>query len=139
MQRSALCRSWRELSNEYLLAKFGFDTAENEPFKVCPLSVYRSPRWRTRRTTASCATASGPARPRALATRLHRPILMILCPFLKWRGKNSVSKIKRRPQGTASVSSCSSEISGPFSILPRLRKLQFQVDYNFEAFVQRVS
>ena len=31
MQRSALCRSRRELSNEYLLAKFGFDTAENEP------------------------------------------------------------------------------------------------------------
>ena len=28
---SALCRSWRELSNEYLLAKFDFDTAENEP------------------------------------------------------------------------------------------------------------
>ena len=33
-------------SNEYLLAKFGFDTAENEPCKVCPLSAYRSPRWR---------------------------------------------------------------------------------------------
>ena len=32
------------VSNEYLLAKFGFDTAENEPCKVCPLSVYRSPR-----------------------------------------------------------------------------------------------
>ena len=31
-------------SNEYLLAKFGFDTAENEPFQVCPLSAYRSPR-----------------------------------------------------------------------------------------------
>ena len=31
VQRSALCRSGRELSNEYLLAKFGFDTAENEP------------------------------------------------------------------------------------------------------------
>ena len=31
MQRSALCRSRRELSNAYLLAKFGFDTAENEP------------------------------------------------------------------------------------------------------------
>ena len=44
MQRSALCRSRRELSNAYLLAKFGFDTAENEPCKVCPLSVYRSPR-----------------------------------------------------------------------------------------------
>ena len=32
VQRSALCRSRRELSNEYLLAKFGFDTAENEPY-----------------------------------------------------------------------------------------------------------
>ena len=28
----SLCRSRRELSNEYLLAKFGFDTAENEPY-----------------------------------------------------------------------------------------------------------
>ena len=36
-----MCRSRRELSNAYLLAKFGFDTAENEPFQVCPLSVYR--------------------------------------------------------------------------------------------------
>ena len=37
MQKSALCRSRRELSNidpnsnEYLLAKIGVDTAENEP------------------------------------------------------------------------------------------------------------
>ena len=44
MQTSALCRSRRELSKEYLFAKFGFDTAENEPCKVCPLSAYRSPR-----------------------------------------------------------------------------------------------
>ena len=29
------CRSRQELSNEYLLAKFGFDTAESEPLKVC--------------------------------------------------------------------------------------------------------
>ena len=36
MQRSALCRSRRELSNAYFLAKFGFDTAENEP---CQLRV----------------------------------------------------------------------------------------------------
>ena len=36
MQRTALCRSRRELSNAYLLAKFGFDTAEKEPCKVCP-------------------------------------------------------------------------------------------------------
>ena len=32
--RSALCRSRREPSNAYLLAKFGFDTAENEPFTI---------------------------------------------------------------------------------------------------------
>ena len=34
MQRSALCRSRRELSNAYLLAKNGVDTAENEPIKI---------------------------------------------------------------------------------------------------------
>ena len=39
------CRSRQELSNEYFLAKFGFDTAENQPRKVCPLSAYRSPRF----------------------------------------------------------------------------------------------
>ena len=30
VQRSALCRSRRELSNAYFHAKFGFDTADNE-------------------------------------------------------------------------------------------------------------
>ena len=45
VQRSALCRSRRELSNAYLLAKFGFDTFENQPCKVCPLSAYRSLRF----------------------------------------------------------------------------------------------
>ena len=34
VQRSALCRSRRDLSNEYLLAKIGVDTAENEPLEV---------------------------------------------------------------------------------------------------------
>ena len=34
MQRSGLCRSRRELSNAYLLAKIGVDTAENEPLEV---------------------------------------------------------------------------------------------------------
>ena len=29
-----VCRSCQELSNEYVLAKIGFDTAESEPFKV---------------------------------------------------------------------------------------------------------
>ena len=37
MQRSALCRSRRELSNAYFLAKFDIDTAENEPCQVCLL------------------------------------------------------------------------------------------------------
>ena len=37
MQRSALGRSRREPSNAYLLASFCFDTAENEPCKVCPI------------------------------------------------------------------------------------------------------
>ena len=53
VQRSALCRFRRELSNAYFLAKFGFDTAEylqflkiirstaaaaeNELRKVCPI------------------------------------------------------------------------------------------------------
>ena len=32
--RSGLCRSRRELSNEYLLAKIGVDTADNEPLEV---------------------------------------------------------------------------------------------------------
>ena len=42
VQRSALCRSRRELSNAYLLAKIGFDTAENEPGKVSPIE-WRAP------------------------------------------------------------------------------------------------
>ena len=56
MQRSALCRSRRKLSNAYLLAKFGFDTAENEPSKVC-----RSPpRVRPRTSPARPLAPSGP-------------------------------------------------------------------------------
>ena len=34
VQRSALCRPRRELSNAYLLAKIGVDTAENKPLEV---------------------------------------------------------------------------------------------------------
>ena len=49
VQTSALCRSRRELANAYFVAKFGFDTEENEACKVCPLSAYRSPRYRHRR------------------------------------------------------------------------------------------
>ena len=34
VQRSVLCRSRQELSNTYLVAKIGFDPAENGPLKV---------------------------------------------------------------------------------------------------------
>ena len=55
-----MCRTRRELSNKYLLAKFGFDTAENEPCEVCPIGAVpivlgAPPR----------AAADGPARRRA--------------------------------------------------------------------------
>ena len=33
-------RSRQEVSNEYLLANIGFDTAENEPLKVCGSLTY---------------------------------------------------------------------------------------------------
>ena len=42
VQRSALCRSRRELSNAYLLAKFGLDTAENVRFTSQPASRERA-------------------------------------------------------------------------------------------------
>ena len=40
MPRSVLCISRCELSNEYFLAKIGFDAAENATCKICPFSVY---------------------------------------------------------------------------------------------------
>ena len=63
MQRSALCRSRRALSNdpnskEYLLAKIDFDTAENEPCEACPLSAYyyyyKSPRFESATCGLEC-------------------------------------------------------------------------------------
>ena len=72
VQRSALCRSRRELSNAFLVAKFGFDTAENEPSKVyhptLPIFKQRAvgqPARGTRRSRA-CGRC-GSARPRRRA------------------------------------------------------------------------
>ena len=45
VQQRSSCKSRRERNNEYLLAKIGFDTAENEPCKVCPLKVPKSFRY----------------------------------------------------------------------------------------------
>ena len=39
VQRSALCRSRRELSNTYFFAKVLFDTAENKPCEVCRIPL----------------------------------------------------------------------------------------------------
>ena len=41
VQRSASCRSRRELSNAYFLATFAFDAAEHEPCKVWPIAAPR--------------------------------------------------------------------------------------------------
>ena len=49
VQRSALCRSRRELPHEYLVAKVGFDTAENEPSRLVRCLAGRSPRHREER------------------------------------------------------------------------------------------
>ena len=67
VQRSALCRSRRELSNEYSLAKIGVDTAENEPLEVwakIQFTIHFTPYWhRARRAhPAGAAAAGGPAR-----------------------------------------------------------------------------
>ena len=64
-------RSRRELSNEKLLAKFGFDPAENEPCKVCPIELAGAwhrrrhgelPRAATRRAAAEEAAAGAGSR-----------------------------------------------------------------------------
>ena len=63
-----MCRSRRELSNAYLLAKFGFDTAENEPSKVC----------RPRRPSKRCPARTTSAPPARLCLQL--PQLTISFP-----------------------------------------------------------
>ena len=67
MQRNALCRSRRELSNEYYLAKFGLDTAENEPSQVCPTE--RPTDGREPRAAACCNLAAQPAAHDAMRSR----------------------------------------------------------------------
>ena len=52
----------QEFSNEYFLAKFGFDTAENEPCQVCP-----TPR------NAAAIRAGRDGRPQALGPGPRHP------------------------------------------------------------------
>ena len=61
VQRSALCRSRRELSNAYFIAKFGFGTAENEPCQVWPIeSPLREGVGRQVPGTGNVGRAAGP-------------------------------------------------------------------------------
>ena len=71
MQRSALCRSRRELSNAYFVAKFGLDTAENEPCKVCPTEQCSSQR--ALKAVGTPAAAAGPLLSESPAKEPHGP------------------------------------------------------------------
>ena len=75
VQKSALCRSRRELSNAYFLAKFGFDTAENEPCQVChwPAGTSEPGSWRS-------APPRGPARPPSFFFAASRPAVLSPAP-----------------------------------------------------------
>ena len=70
------------LSNAYILAKFRFDTAENEPSKVCrkPASQpEEASRDRRLRPLLVPAIGGGPVprpRPRALGTRTKRVLVL---------------------------------------------------------------
>ena len=54
-----MCRYRRDLSNAYLLATFGFDTAENEPCKVCPIDEFAGDPDRGQRASRKDADVDG--------------------------------------------------------------------------------
>ena len=66
VQRSALCRSRRELSNAYFVAKVGLDTAENEPCQVCPIEQCSS------QPTGTGTQRRAASPPRSAARRMGR-------------------------------------------------------------------
>ena len=84
--RKALSRK-REISNAYLLAKFGFDTAENEPSKKLLFFHFDTSRFQNRNQNLA-------QRP-ALKTRHHRTFLEILCHV-----RESMRFAQRRPDRT---------------------------------------
>ena len=71
MQRSAFCRSRRELSNAYLLAEFRFDTAETEPSKVYAVLLHGA--FFASSLRAGLGRLEDVARPRGVA--LHEEVL----------------------------------------------------------------
>ena len=73
-----MCRSRRELSNEYLLAKISVDTAENEPLEVwgkIKFNIHSPPRPRqpgADRVEADLAACEAPPRDRGGEQRFRR-------------------------------------------------------------------
>ena len=95
VQRSALCRSRRELSNEYLLAKIGVDTAENGPLKVCQ---------KLTKNRKKVSTNVGPPTPCGLSNKRpgeHR------CPASSARGRlTKPARSSRRSRACRRTSAC---------------------------------
>ena len=73
VQRSALCRSRRQLSNEYLLAKIGFDTAEYEPLAVWG-KIFNIIHWRPYSRRLNQPRARGRTRVRNKRSRTRREL-----------------------------------------------------------------
>ena len=63
------CRSRQELSNEYFLAKFGFDTADNEPDTTPPRDLIFTYVPRTRGAGGGCRGGRRGRAPRRAAGR----------------------------------------------------------------------
>ena len=110
---SPLCRSRRELSIEYLLAKFGFDTAENEPaknlqnlIKSCKIS-YNLPILLTRPAGRVEAALRGRA-------RRAPPLPVVVVVALRAELGGRTARSRRRPIGKISAKCCSfSAVSAP--------------------------
>ena len=82
-----MCRSRRKLSNEYLLAKFGFDTAQNEPDLVFLIFLFS---WDLIFPNVS--------HPRCAAPAPHQAEIRILTLFFAGIARQSSrSKIRKEP------------------------------------------
>ena len=66
-----MCGSKRELSNEYLLAKVGFDTAENEPCQVCPIEPSKPLAYRQARLLEQQRRAPRGVAPEVVGDAVH--------------------------------------------------------------------
>ena len=70
-------------SNAYLLAKFGFDTAENEPCQVCPIPRNVAARLPRRRRASGAGEMEHPA--------LARPVFPLFRPVRPQLRKQAVA------------------------------------------------